>query len=92
VSRVAQSVQCVSTGLDDQAIEVRFLAEPKDFSCSLFVQTSSGVHPASCALGTRGPFPGGKARPWRDADHSRPYSPEVEVSLQAPSWPVVGLL
>jgi hypothetical protein len=39
-------------------------------SCSLCVQTGSGAHPASCTMGTGGPFPGGKARPGRDADHS----------------------
>jgi hypothetical protein len=33
--------------------------------------------PASCIMGTGGPFPGGKARPGRDADHSPPYSAEV---------------
>jgi hypothetical protein len=42
----------------------------KDFSFSLYVQTSSGAHPTSCRVGTRGPFPGTKARPGRDADHS----------------------
>jgi hypothetical protein len=34
------------------------------------VQTGSGGHSASYPLGTGGPFPGGKARPGRDADHS----------------------
>jgi len=29
-------------------------------------------------MGTGGRFPGGKARPGRDADHSPPYSTEVE--------------
>jgi hypothetical protein len=28
-------------------------------------------------MGTGGPFPGGKARPDRDADHSHPSSAEV---------------
>jgi hypothetical protein len=41
------------------------------------VQTGSGAHPASCTMGTRGPFPGTKARPGRDADHSPPSSAEV---------------
>jgi hypothetical protein len=50
----------------------------KDFSSSLFVQTGSGAHPASCPMGTGGPFPGAKARPGRDADHSPPSSAEVE--------------
>jgi hypothetical protein len=49
----------------------------KDFSSSLCVQTGSGAHPASCTMGTGGPFPGGKARPGRDADHSPPSSSEV---------------
>jgi hypothetical protein len=64
-------------GLDDQAIEVRSPAGAKDFSSSLYVQTGSGAHPASCPMGTGGPFPGGKARPERDADHSPPSSAEV---------------
>jgi hypothetical protein len=42
------------------------------------VQTGSGAHPASCTIGTGGPFPGGKARPGRDADHSPPSSAEVK--------------
>jgi hypothetical protein len=35
---------------------VQFLAETKDFSSSLRVQTSSEAHPASYPMGTRGPF------------------------------------
>jgi hypothetical protein len=50
----------------------------KDFSHSLCVQTGSGAHPASCPMGTGGPFPGSKARPGRDANHSPPPSAEVE--------------
>jgi hypothetical protein len=50
----------------------------KDFSSILCVQTGSGAHPASCTMRTRGPFPGSKARPGRDADHSPPSSAEVE--------------
>jgi hypothetical protein len=49
----------------------------KDFSCSLCVQTGSGAHPAFCTIGTAGPFPGAKARPGRDADHSPPSSAVV---------------
>jgi hypothetical protein len=48
-------------GLDDRAIEVRFPAKAKDFSSILCVQTGSGAHPASCPMGTGGPFPGGKS-------------------------------
>jgi hypothetical protein len=65
-------------GLDDRAIEVRSPAEAEDFSSSLCVQTGSVAHPASCTMGTGGPFPGAKARPWRDADHSPPSSAEFE--------------
>jgi hypothetical protein len=64
-------------GLDDRAFEVRSPAVAKDFSSSLCVQTGSGAHPVSCTKGTGGPFPGGKARPGRDADHSPPSSAEV---------------
>jgi hypothetical protein len=64
--------------LDDRAIEVRCPAGTKDFSSSLCVQTGSGAHPASCTMGTGGPFPGVKARPGRDADYSPPSSAEVE--------------
>jgi hypothetical protein len=72
------SVSIVSDcGLDDLAIGVWSPAGAKDFSSNLCVQTGSGAHPASCTMGTGGPFPGGKARPGRDADHSPPSSAEV---------------
>jgi hypothetical protein len=64
-------------GLDDRAIGVRFPAGAEDFSSNLCVQTGSEAHPASCTMGTGSPFPGGKARPGRDADHSPPSSAEV---------------
>jgi hypothetical protein len=57
------------------------------------------AHPASCTMGTGGPFPGGKARPGRDADHSPPSSAEVGneyelyfLSPRAPPWRVAGQL
>jgi hypothetical protein len=50
----------------------------RDFSSNLCAQTGSAAHPASCTMGTGDPFPGGKARPGRDADHSPPSSAEVE--------------
>jgi hypothetical protein len=56
---------------------VRFPTEAKDFSSSLFDQTSSEAHPASYPMGTRGPFSGDKPRPGRDADHSPTSSTEV---------------
>jgi hypothetical protein len=64
-------------GLNNRAIGVRSPAGAKDFSSNLCIQTGYGAHPASCAIGTRGPLPGGKARPGRDADHSPPSSAEV---------------
>jgi hypothetical protein len=48
------------------------------FSFNLCVQTGSGAHPASRTMGTGGPFPGAKALPGDDADHSPPSSAEVE--------------
>jgi hypothetical protein len=84
-------------GLDDGATEVRSPAEAKDFSSNLCVQTGSGAHPASCTMGTGDPFPRGKARSGRDADHSPSYSAEVVnkyelyfLCPQTPSWRVVG--
>jgi hypothetical protein len=57
-------------GLCHRAIEVRSPAEGKGFSSNVCVQTGSEAHPASCTMGTGGPFSGGKVRPGRDADHS----------------------
>jgi hypothetical protein len=72
------SVSVVSDyALDDRAIGVRSPAGADDFSSILCVQTGSGDHPASCTMGTGGPFPGGKARPGRDADHLPASSAEV---------------
>jgi hypothetical protein len=51
--------------------------EAEDFSSNPCVQTGSGAHPASYTVGTGGSFPGGKARPGRDADHSPPLLPNV---------------
>jgi hypothetical protein len=60
-SRVS-SVSTVSDyGLDDRAIGVRSPEGAKDFSSNLCVQTGSGAHPASCTMGTGGPFPGSKS-------------------------------
>jgi hypothetical protein len=50
----------------------------RGFCSSLFVQTGSVAHPASYPMGAGGPFPGGKARPGRDADHSPPSCAEVK--------------
>jgi hypothetical protein len=78
MSRVSSGSIVSDYGLDDRAIGVRSPAGAKDFSYSLFVQTGSEAHPASCPMDTGGPFPEAKARPGRDADHSPPSSAEIE--------------
>jgi hypothetical protein len=73
------SVSIVSDyGLDDRAIGVRSPAGANDFSSNLCVQTGSEAHPASCTMGTGGPFLGGKARPGLNADHSPQSSAKVK--------------
>jgi hypothetical protein len=57
---------------------VRSPTEAECFTPNLCVQTGSGAHPASCTVGTGGSFPGGKAWPGRDADHSPPSSAQVK--------------
>jgi hypothetical protein len=53
------------------------------------VQTSSGAHPASYPMGTRGPFLGGKKWLGCEADNSPPSSTEVKecVYLHSPHMP-----
>jgi hypothetical protein len=65
---------------------VRYPTEAEDFS-NLCIQTGAGAQPASCTMGNRGAFPGGKEQPVRDADHSPPSSAEVkkEQELYFPS-------
>jgi hypothetical protein len=82
VSRGSSGSIVSDYGLDDRAIWVRSPAGAKDFSYGLFVQNGSGAHPAFCTMGTGVPFPGTKARPGRDADHSPPSSAEVEYELE----------
>jgi hypothetical protein len=86
-------------GLDHRAIEVRSQSGVEDFSSSRCVQTGSGAHPATYPMGTVGPFPGGKARPGCDADHSPPSTVVVKYELElyllppnVPTWRVVGHL
>jgi hypothetical protein len=59
------------------ALELRFIVR-MNTGVRGINKSGSEVHPASCTMGTKGPFPGGKARPGRDADHSPPSSAEVE--------------
>jgi hypothetical protein len=77
VSRGSSGSILSNYGLDDRAIEVRS-PTGADFSSSPCVQTGPGAHPAPYPLGTGDSFPGGKARPGRDADHSPPSSAKVK--------------
>jgi hypothetical protein len=80
MSSVAQSVQCLTA---DCTAGSRSPTEAEDFYSNLCVQAGSGAHPASCTVGTGGSFPGRKARPGRDADHSPPSSAEVKERVGA---------
>jgi hypothetical protein len=52
-----------------------------EFSFNVCVQTGSEAYSASCTMGTGGPFPGAKAWPGCDADHSPPYlEPRSRIS------------
>jgi hypothetical protein len=64
---VAQAVYSVYTGWTTGWSGFDPRRGQKDFSYSLSVQTGSGAHPASCTMGTGGPFPGSKsaAGAWR---------------------------
>jgi hypothetical protein len=93
---VAQSVECLTTGW---TIRVQSPTGAEDCSSSPCVQTGSGAHPASCTMGTRGPFPRGKVQTGHDADHSPPSSAEVKneqelyrLSPHAPPWCVARSL
>jgi hypothetical protein len=46
--------------MDDQGSRVQFPVGAGNFSLHHHVQNSSGAHPASYPMGTRGSFPGGK--------------------------------
>jgi hypothetical protein len=48
-------------GIDDRGSRIRFPVRTGNFSLHHSVQNSSGAHPASYPMGTRGSFPGGKA-------------------------------
>jgi hypothetical protein len=69
------SVSCLTT---NWMTRIQSPAKANYFSSSFCVQTSSEAHPAyPMGTGGGGPFPGGKARPGCDADHSPP-SAEVK--------------
>jgi hypothetical protein len=61
----AEIAQWYSAGLQAERLGVRVPAGAANFSLHHRIQTDSGAHPASCPMGTRGSFPGGKAtRAW----------------------------
>jgi hypothetical protein len=85
--------------LNDRAIEVRSPADAKDISFNLCVQTGSGAHPASCTMGTGGPFLGvkrGRGVTLTTHPHLVPRSrmsrSYTSSRPQAPPWRVAGLL
>jgi hypothetical protein len=77
VSRVDQTIVLLRAGRPGDRGSVLGRGE-MIFSSSLCVQTGSGANPASGTVGTEVLFHGGKTRPGRDADHSPPFSAEVE--------------
>jgi hypothetical protein len=81
------SVSIVSGyGLEDRAIAVWSPAGAKDFSCSLCPDRLWGP-PSLLSNGYRVPFPGSKARPGRDADHSLHPVPKSRMSRSYTSSP-----
>jgi hypothetical protein len=74
-------------GLDDRGDRGSVPDKGKEFSSSLCVQTGSGAHPASCTMGTGGPFPRGKTRPESDADNSPHLMPRSWMSRSYTSFP-----
>jgi len=65
-------------GLDDRAIDVRSPAEEGGFFLKYFYPDRLWSPPSLLYNGYRGPFPGNKARPRLDADHSPPSSAGVK--------------
>jgi hypothetical protein len=77
-------------GLDDWGSRVWFLAGAGNFSLHHFVQHSTGAHPASYPVGTRGSFPGGKVvRVWSwPLTSTWCLGPDcVELYLYSPNMP-----
>jgi hypothetical protein len=64
-------------GMDDLAIGVLSPAGAKDFPLSFVSRPALGPTQPCVQCVPGGPFPGGKARPGPDADHSPSSSSEV---------------
>jgi hypothetical protein len=65
-------------GLDDQGSRVQFLMRAGNFFLHHCIQNSSGAHPASYPMSTRGSFPGGVKQWGHEADLSPTSSAEVK--------------
>jgi hypothetical protein len=74
-------------GLDDRAIEVRSLAGGKGFFLYPLCPDRLWGPPSLLSNGYRGPYPRGKARPRRDADHSPHLLPRSGMSRSYTSSP-----
>jgi hypothetical protein len=75
---IIQTVQCLATDWTTGRSGFDPRQRQEDFSSSLCVLTVSEAHPASCPMGTGGPFPGAIKRPGRDADYLPPSSADVK--------------
>jgi hypothetical protein len=64
-------------GLEDREIEVRSPAGARIFPLASVSRPALGPTQPPVQWVSGGPFPGGKAWPGRDADHSPPCSAEV---------------
>jgi hypothetical protein len=79
ISEPGSSVSIVSEyWLDDRPIEVRSSAEAKGFFLHPLCPDRLWGPPSLLSNGTGVPFPGGKARPGRDADYLPPPSAEFK--------------
>jgi hypothetical protein len=58
---LVQSVYCLATGWTTRRSGFDSRRGQRFFPSILCVQTGSGAQPASCTMGTGGPFPGGKS-------------------------------
>jgi hypothetical protein len=99
MSRVSSGSIVSDYGLDDRVIGFRSPAGQRIFPIASLSRPALGPTQPPVQWVPGGPFPGAKARPGHDADHSPLSSAKVEyivgailLSRQAPSWHEVGQL